>query len=91
MGEIPEHLQAEVTETLERKDNIKRWPDCCAAKARADKSRWKLVPQQRSRLRGERAAVPTECMICGPEAGGRRLSYMQKRKFSSACFCFLSE
>ena len=32
MGEIPEHLQADVTETLERKDDIKRWPDCCGAK-----------------------------------------------------------
>lgn len=33
MGEIPEHLQADVTETLERKDNIKRWLDCHGAKA----------------------------------------------------------
>lgn len=33
MGEIPEHLQADVTETLERKGNIKRWLDCHGAKA----------------------------------------------------------
>ena len=32
MGEISEHLQADVTETLERKDNIKRWLDCHGAK-----------------------------------------------------------
>ena len=33
MGEISEHLQAHVTETLERKDHIKRWLDCHGAKA----------------------------------------------------------